>query len=105
MIKLTVLYGRPKDLAAFERYSIDTHTPIALKVKGLRRFEIAKVRATADGSPSPFYRTADLYFDDMLTMQTALGSPEGQAAAGDIANFASGGATLLIGECQVLSST
>jgi uncharacterized protein (TIGR02118 family) len=105
LIKLTVLYGQPRDPAAFERYYMDTHTPIALKVKGLRRFEISKVVATADGSPSPFYRTADLYFDDMAAMQKALGSPDGQAAAADIANFASGGATLLICECQVLVST
>jgi len=104
LIKLTVLYGQPKDPAAFERYYIDTHTPIALKVKGLRRFEISRVLATADGSPSPFYRTADLYFDDTAAMQKALTSPEGQAAAGDIPNFASGGATMLVCECQELPS-
>jgi hypothetical protein len=43
MVKLTVLYGHPKDPAHFERYYLETHTPIALRVKGLRRFEIAKV--------------------------------------------------------------
>ena len=104
MIKLTVLYGQPKEPAAFERYYLDTHTPIALKVKGLRRFEIAKVSGTADGTPAPYYRIADLYFDDVATMQAALGSPEGQAAAADIANFATGGVTMLIAEVQVLSS-
>ncbi len=30
--------------------------------------------------------------------QAALASPEGQAAAGDVANFATGGATLMIAE-------
>jgi uncharacterized protein (TIGR02118 family) len=104
MIKLTVLYGQPKNPAAFERYYLDTHTPIALKVKGLRRFEIVKVSGTADGTPAPYYRIADLYFDDVATMQAALGSPEGQAAAADIANFATGGVTMLIAEVQVLSS-
>jgi uncharacterized protein (TIGR02118 family) len=104
MIKLTVLYGHPKDSAGFERYYLDVHTPIALKVKGLRRFEIAKVSGTADGTPAPYYRTADLYFDDAAAMQTALGSPEGQAAAADIGNFASGGFKLMICDVQVLSS-
>ena len=47
MVKLTVLYGQPKDPVAFERYYLDTHTPIALKVKGVRRFEIARVIPTA----------------------------------------------------------
>jgi hypothetical protein len=37
-------------------------------------------------------------------MQECLGSKEGQAAAADIANFASGGATLLIADVQDLSS-
>lgn len=32
----------------------------------------------------------------MADVNAALASPEGQAAAGDLANFASGGATLLI---------
>jgi uncharacterized protein (TIGR02118 family) len=103
MIKLTVLYGQPNDPAAFEKYYLDTHTPIALKVKGVRRFEIAKVAGSADGSPAPYHRTADLYFDDAAAMQAALGSPEGQAAAADIANFATGGVTMLI--CDVRNMT
>jgi uncharacterized protein (TIGR02118 family) len=104
MVKLTVLYGHPKDPAAFERYYLDTHTPMALKVKGVRRFEVAKVVATADGSPPPYYRIADLYFDSVQHLQECLGSKEGQAAAADIANFASGGATLLIADVQDLTS-
>jgi uncharacterized protein (TIGR02118 family) len=103
MVKLTVLYGQPKDPDAFERYYLDTHTPIALQVKGVRRFEIARVVGTADGSPSPFYRIADLYFDSAKHMQECLASKEGQAAAGDFANFASGGVTMLIAEVQDLS--
>jgi len=98
MVKLTVLYGQPKDAATFERYYLDTHTPIALKVKGVRRFEIARILGTADGSPSPYYRIADLYFDDAGHMQECLGSKEGQAAAADIANFATGGVTMLIAD-------
>jgi uncharacterized protein (TIGR02118 family) len=104
MVKLTVLYGHPKDPAAFEGYYLGTHTPIAQKVKGVRRFEIAKVVGTADGSPPPYYRIADLYFDSAEHMQQCLGSKEGQAAAADIANFASGGATLLICDVQDVTS-
>jgi uncharacterized protein (TIGR02118 family) len=99
MVKLTVLYGQPKDPNAFEKYYLETHTPIALKIKGMRRFDIAKVAAAADGSPSPYYRTADILFDDLEALQAALGSPEGQAAAGDLANFATGGVKLMI--CDV----
>jgi uncharacterized protein (TIGR02118 family) len=78
--------------------------PIALRVKGLRRFEIAKVTGTLDGTPPPYYRLADLYFDDVAQMQEVLSSPEGQATAADLPNFATGGVTLLIAEVQDLTS-
>ena len=41
---------------------------------------------------------AELYFDSKDALAQALGSPEGQAAAGDVANFATGGATLLFSD-------
>ena len=38
----------------------------------------------------------------MADIRTALGSPEGQAAAGDIANFADGGADLYFFEDRTI---
>jgi uncharacterized protein (TIGR02118 family) len=102
MIKLSVLYGHPKSPAEFEKYYWDTHTPIARTVKNVRRFETSMVVGTADGSPPPYYRLADLYFEDMASLQAAMGSPEGQAAANDLPNFATGGVTLLIADVQDL---
>jgi uncharacterized protein (TIGR02118 family) len=104
MVKLQVLYGHPKDPAAFEAYYRDPHTPIALKVKGLRRFDVSKVVGAPGGGQPAYYRTADLYFDDMDALTTALASPEGQAAANDLANFATGGVTLMVAETQDLLS-
>ena len=104
MVKLQVLYGHPKDPAAFEAYYRDPHTPIAVKVPGLRRFEASKVLGAPGGGQPAYYRTADLYFDDMNALQAALSSPEGQAAANDIANFATGGVTLMVVETQELLS-
>jgi uncharacterized protein (TIGR02118 family) len=37
---------------------------------------------------------ATLYFDSMDSLKAGLGSAEGKAAAGDLANFADGGADL-----------
>lgn len=50
---------------------------------------------------SPYYLIADLYFENMGALQAALQSPQGQAAAGDLQNFASGGVTLVAGEVVV----
>jgi uncharacterized protein (TIGR02118 family) len=104
MVKLQVLYGHPKDPAAFEAYYRDPHTPIALKVPGLRRFDIGKVLGEPGGGQPAYYRTADLFFDDMDALTSALSSPEGEAAAADLGNFATGGVTLMVAETQDLLS-
>lgn len=98
MVKVTALFGHPRNADEFEEYYANVHTPIALKIPDLRRFDRAKVVATPDGSPPPTYRIADLWFDSMEQLQAALGSQEGQAAAQDLGNFATGGVTLLISE-------
>jgi uncharacterized protein (TIGR02118 family) len=98
MMKLTVLYGKPKSADAFEKYYAETHLPIAGKMQGVRKIELSKVVGTPDGSAPAFYRLADLYFDDLDHLKSVMGSPEGNATAGDLANFATGGVTLLISQ-------
>jgi uncharacterized protein (TIGR02118 family) len=98
MVKLVVAYGPPEDPAACDQHYRETHAPLAQKIPNLRRFEAGKVLGTADGSPPPYYFIAELLFEDSDELQAALGSSEGQAAAADVATFASGGATLMIAE-------
>jgi uncharacterized protein (TIGR02118 family) len=98
MVKLTVLYGHPEDLNAFEDYYENTHMPLAQKIPNVQRIDLGKVIATPDGSEPPYYRTADLWFENMDQLQSSMGSPEGQETAQDIPNFATGGATLFISE-------
>jgi uncharacterized protein (TIGR02118 family) len=100
MIKLTVLYGHPKSPADFEKYYADIHTPIADRIEGLRRFEISKVTGSPDGSAAPFYRMAELYFDDAAHMEAVMATPAAQRTAADLPNFASGGVTMLVAEVQ-----
>jgi uncharacterized protein (TIGR02118 family) len=98
MVKLVVLYGTPDDPAAFDAHYAGTHVPLAEKVPNLRRFEAGKVLGTPGGAAAPYYLMAELSFDSAEELEQGLGSPEGQAAAGDVANFASGGATMMIAE-------
>jgi uncharacterized protein (TIGR02118 family) len=98
MVKAVVLYGTPEDPDAFERYYADTHTALALAIPGLERFEAGRGFATPDGSAVPYQRIAELTFADMDALQAGLGSPEGEAAVGDIANFATGGVTIFFAE-------
>jgi len=94
--KVTVLYGPPTEAAEFERYYFERHLPLASTLQNLRKTEIAKVVASPGQAAPPYYRIAELWFDSSDTLQEALGSAAGQAVAADLANFASGGATILV---------
>jgi uncharacterized protein (TIGR02118 family) len=97
MLKVTVLYGHPTNPDDFEKYYEEIHAPIASSMKGVLRFELTKFSAGPDGSPPAYYRMAELYFTDQNQMQRVMASPEGRATVADIANFATGGATVLVG--------
>ena len=100
MAQILVLYNAPADPAAFDRYYHQTHIPIAKKIPGLRSYVISNgpVQALAGTAP---HLVAILQFDSMVDVNAALASPEGQATAADLPNFASGGASLLIYDSRV----
>jgi uncharacterized protein (TIGR02118 family) len=101
MAQLLVLYNSPADPAAFDRYYHQTHIPLAQKIPGLRSYLISSgpVQALAGTAP---HLIATLNFDSIADLSAALGSPEGQAAAADLSNFANGGATLLIHDSKAV---
>ena len=100
MAQLLALYHQPPDPAAFDRYYFDTHVPIAKKIPGLRSYIVSNGPLNViAGNPSP-YLIAELSFDSMADLQSALASAEGQAAAGDLSNFAQAGVTLMVFETK-----
>ncbi|WP_099864825.1 EthD family reductase [Pararhizobium haloflavum] len=94
MAKLIAMYRTPQDKTAFDRYYRETHVPLAKKIPGLRKYEISRGGIDTPGGPADYHLLAILHFDSLDAIRSALGSPEGKAAAGDIANFADGGADL-----------
>lgn len=96
MATLVALYRKPADAAAFDRYYYSTHVPLAKTVPGLRRYEVSNGPVTTPQGDSPFHLVATLKFDSMQAIAQALGSPEGQATAGDLANFGQAGVELLM---------
>ena len=91
--RLVVSYGQPDDPAAFDAYYRDTHTPLATKMPGLVRYTIGSPQALDPSQPTP-HLVAELDFDSEQAMGAAFASEEGKAAAGDVARFATGGATM-----------
>jgi uncharacterized protein (TIGR02118 family) len=93
---LVVLYKSPKDPVAFDKHYAEKHIALAKRIPGLRRYEISRGPVGAPGGASGIHLVATLVFDSMAAIQSGLASPEGQAAAGDVPNFATGGADMLM---------
>lgn len=96
MAKLVALYKMPADKAAFDSYYFSTHLPIAKKIPGLQAYEVNSSPVETPAGKSPFHLVALLTFDSLEALQQGLASPEGAAAAADLANFAQAGVDLLV---------
>ena len=96
MAKLMVLYGKPKDAAAFDAYYFEKHVPAAKKLPGLKRFEVSAGPINMPQGGPPYHLVAQLEFDSLQALGAAMASAEGRAVGADLANFATGGADLLV---------
>jgi len=99
VVKLTALYKKPGDPQEFDRYYKEVHTPLANKMPGLKKLEVAKVLGSPGGE-CEYHLVANLYFDNMDALKSAMGSEEGKAAARDVKNFANGLVQMIICEVQ-----
>lgn len=91
--KLIVLYPSPRDLSTFEREYTQDHVPMvtAQNFKGIQKFIASKVVGTADGTPPPFHRLAELHFPSMEALQAAAASASAQRAVAHAVSISSGG--------------
>jgi uncharacterized protein (TIGR02118 family) len=89
------MYGSPTDPGVFDKYYFESHVPIAKRIPGLRKYEVSRGAIATPAGPSRFYLIATLHFDDMKAVQSAFASPQGQAAAADVAKFATGGVDMI----------
>jgi uncharacterized protein (TIGR02118 family) len=100
LYQLTVLYNHPQDPEAFNRHYREVHVPLAAKAPGLTSYTVNYSEPGPDGSPPPYHAIAILTWESKAAAQAALGSPEFQAAAADLPNFAAAGAQLVFGETE-----
>jgi uncharacterized protein (TIGR02118 family) len=100
MARLVVMYGTPKNPGAFDTYYFATHVPIAKQIPGLRKYEVSRGAIGTPAGPPRFHLIATLHFDDLQALAAALASPRGQAAAADLAKFATGGAEMMFFDSQ-----
>jgi uncharacterized protein (TIGR02118 family) len=94
MHKMIVLYNPPTDPAHFKKYYTEIHVPLAAKLPGLKAHRYA-FDVKAMGGASPYFCVFEAEFADAAAMAAAMGSDAGKAVAGDVKNYATGGATIL----------
>ena len=94
MYRVSIIYNPPTDPAEFDEYYATKHLPLVRQVPGVVQFAAGKCE-TLDGTSPAAYALAELFFDSKDAAAQALSSPAGQTAAGDLANFATGGVTML----------
>lgn len=97
-VKLTVIYDNPADPEAFEQHYGEVHVPLVPDVPDVQKVETAKVFPKEDGSPTPAYRTADLYFADYDTACAALASDAGQKLLVDAKELGAAGVKFLLSD-------
>jgi uncharacterized protein (TIGR02118 family) len=87
MARLLAIYKTPTDVAAFDKHYFGTHIPLAKRIPGLRKYEVSQGSVATPIGPSRFHLVATLHFDDMMAIQNAFASAEGQATVADLQNF------------------
>jgi uncharacterized protein (TIGR02118 family) len=96
--KIMVLYPTPRDAAAFERAYRDEHTPMVTRANfpGMTRFVATRITGTADGTPAPFARVAELHFPSLQALQAAAGSEGAKRAVAHAISISTGGAPVFL---------
>jgi uncharacterized protein (TIGR02118 family) len=94
MHRMLVLYNEPKDPVHFKKYYVETHLPLAGKMAGVKKTSYSFDAKPLGPGKAPFC-VFEADFESEAAMMSALGSKEGQAVAGDVPNYASGGVTMV----------
>lgn len=102
MAKLFAIYQQPADPARFDDYYFNKHVPLAKTVPGLRSYEVTTGDVMGMGGKHAAYLVAILSFDSMEALGAALASPQGQATAADLANFATAGVDIMSSETRMV---
>lgn len=102
MAKLYAIYQQPSDPAAFDDYYFGKHVPLAKTIPGLRSYEVTRGDVMGMAGKHGVYLIATLEFDSIEAIGAAMASPRGQATAADLANFASAGVDVMMGNTALV---
>ena len=96
--KMYAIYQQPKNPAAFDPHYFNTHVPLAKKIPGLVGYEVTRGDVMGMGGQHAVCLVATLDFASMQAIGADMPSPEAQATAADLANFAGAGVDVMMAE-------
>jgi len=97
-VKLVVLYTQPDDPDAFDEHYLGVHGPLVEQIPGVLRWEGARFVEAADQGETTYHRVAEIWFEDMETLESALATDEGKATARDYGKIAPPGSRMFIAQ-------
>ena len=98
MTRLLALFNPREDRSAFEAHYRSTDLHIVRVSPGAERTEIDERPVVTSDGATPCCFLGLLTFVSMAELQSGIASPEGQAAAAELAEFAREGVSLLFFE-------
>ena len=102
MANLYAIYQQPADEAAFDAHYFNKHVPLAKTIPGLRGYEVTQGAVMGMAGKHGAYLVATLKFDSIAAIQAGMASLQGQAVAADLANFASAGVDVMMGDTRAV---
>jgi uncharacterized protein (TIGR02118 family) len=100
--KIFAVYQQPADPAAFDRYYFGKHIPLAKTIPGLLSYEVTRGDVLGMQGKHGTYLIATLEFESVQSIAAAMSSPQGQAVAADLANFASAGVDIMFSKVEIV---
>lgn len=98
MFKAIFLAKRKEGMSmeAFQKYQMDVHVPLVLKIPGMRGYKVDFALHQPD--PAPYDAVISLWFDSAEDFQEGMSSLEAQTAIADQAHFLQSQAVMLLSE-------
>ncbi|MFE2955840.1 EthD family reductase [Nocardia tengchongensis] len=94
MHRLLVLYPKPADRDHFREYYVTKHLPLVMEMPGLLAYRYSFDVAAAKGE-APYFAVFEADFADAAALAASRASDQGQRAAADVVNYATGGVVVI----------
>ena len=104
MFKVIILLRKKEGMSDhdFAEHWANVHGPLAKKLPGLRGYVQNLVNTSSNREPN-YHGVAEMWFDDLQSMNNAFATPEGKSTLKDLDNFVSNHTTLFVNELTVLA--